>query len=61
MDILTIDFETPFTFTVENQEVRIITFRTAEHGNIKFGIDAPRALKVNREEIYLANQAAEKS
>ena len=53
MDILMLPFETPLTFTVEGHTIKLIAFKTLEHGNIKFGIDAPRSLKVNREEIYL--------
>lgn len=54
MDIITIPFEKTFSLTVDGQHVKIVMFRTLEQGNIKFGIDAPRSLKVNREEVYLA-------
>lgn len=60
MDIITIPFEETFSLTVDGQHVKIITFRTLEPGNIKFGIDAPRSLKVNREEVYLALKEEEK-
>lgn len=63
MDILTVSFESPFTFTIQGQEVKVVTFKTLEHGNIKFGIDAPRTIKVNREEVHLglAKQPVEKT
>ena len=54
MNIVTIDFEEPLTLLVNNETVRIVAFKTQEHGHIKFGIDAPRSIKVHREEVYLA-------
>lgn len=56
MDILTVPFESPFTLIVRGQTIQIITFKTPEHGNIKFGIEAPRSVQINREEIHLAIQ-----
>lgn len=56
MDILTLPFESSFTLTVQGQTIHLITFKTPEHGNIKFGIDAPRSVQINREEIHLAIQ-----
>ena len=54
MDITTIPFEAPMHIDINGQKVEIIAFRTAEHGNIKFGVNAPRSINVHREEIYLA-------
>ncbi|MCX7114300.1 MAG: carbon storage regulator [Gammaproteobacteria bacterium] len=54
MDILSLPFETPLILTIKGETVKIVTFKTLEHGNIKFGIDAARSVKVNREEIHLA-------
>jgi carbon storage regulator len=54
MNIVTIDFEEPLTLLVNNETVRVVAFKTQEHGHIKFGIDAPRSIKVHREEVYLA-------
>lgn len=59
MDIMTVPFEETFTLTVDGQNVKIVIFRTLEQGNIKFGIDAPRSLKVNREEVYLSQMEEE--
>ncbi|OGV27556.1 MAG: carbon storage regulator [Legionellales bacterium RIFCSPHIGHO2_12_FULL_37_14] len=59
MDIINLPFEEPLTLTVNGVAIKLVTFRTLEHGNIKFGIDAPRSLKVNREEVYLALNAEE--
>lgn len=55
MNIITIPFEEPFLISLKNGEiVQIITFKTLEHGNIKFGVQAPRSVQVHREEIYYA-------
>ncbi|MCH9690143.1 MAG: carbon storage regulator [Gammaproteobacteria bacterium] len=54
MDIVTVDFEEPLVLTVNNEVVRVVAFKTQEHGHIKFGVDAPRSIKVHREEVYLA-------
>jgi carbon storage regulator len=53
MDIFTLPFEKEIIIRIKDQDIKLITFRTPEHGNIKFGIDAPRSVKVNREEVYL--------
>jgi carbon storage regulator len=54
MDIITIAFEEPLIFTVEGERVQLVAFKTLEHGNIKFGVQAPRSINVHREEIYHA-------
>ncbi|QBS11508.1 carbon storage regulator [Legionella geestiana] len=54
MNILMLPFEEPLTITVNGEKVSLVAFRTLEHGNIKFGVEAPRSLKVHREEIYQA-------
>ncbi|MDF1678216.1 MAG: carbon storage regulator [Legionellaceae bacterium] len=54
MDIVTIDFEEPLVLSVNNEAVRVVAFKTQEHGHIKFGVAAPRSVKVHREEVYLA-------
>lgn len=54
MDILTVNFEEPFTIQLQGHTVKIVAFLTQEHGNIKFGVDAPRSVNVHREEIYQA-------
>ena len=54
MDIINVPFEEPFTVELNGEKVQVIAFKTLEHGNIKFGVDAPRSVKVHREEIYHA-------
>lgn len=54
MEIITLPFEEPIQINLNGEIVTVIAFKTAERGNIKFGIEAPRSIKVNREEIYRA-------
>lgn len=54
MNIVTIPFEEPLTVSVNGNSIQIIAFKTLEHGNIKFGVQAPRSVAVHREEIYHA-------
>lgn len=54
MDILSVPFETVFALTIKGELIKIRTFKTPEHGNIKFGIEAPKSVTINREEIHLA-------
>ncbi len=54
MNIVTVSFEEPILFNIQGQMVQVVAFKTPEHGNVKFGINAPRAIQVHREEIYLA-------
>ena len=54
MDIISLQFEEPLIICVADTVVKILTFKTQEHGNIKFGVDAPRSVNVHREEIFHA-------
>lgn len=54
MDILTVPFEEPLTVCINGEFVQVVAFKTLEHGNIKFGVEAPRSIEVHREEIYHA-------
>lgn len=54
MDIISLEFEKPLMITIGNTIVKILAFKTAEHGNIKFGVEAPRTINVHREEIFHA-------
>jgi len=60
MNIVTASFEEPLVFCVNGEVIRLVAFKTPEHGNIKFGVDAPRTVKVHREEIYQAIKLKEK-
>ena len=52
MEILTLEFEKEMKLNVNKHEVTLKCFKTDEHGNIKFGVDAPRIISVDREEIF---------
>ncbi|HBI21543.1 MAG TPA: carbon storage regulator [Legionella sp.] len=54
MNIMTLSFEEPIVLSVAGEQVKIVVFKTQEHGNVKFGIEAPRSVNVHREEIYYA-------
>lgn len=54
MDIIHLPFEETFQIKLNNDIITLVVYRTNEYGNIKFGIEAPRTVKVNREEIYNA-------
>jgi carbon storage regulator len=54
MNIVTVPFEEPLIVQVNGVVVQIVAFKTLEHGNIKFGVQAPRSVEVHREEIYNA-------
>ncbi len=56
MEIYNLDFEKKLIIQLNNQSITLTVFRTIEHGNIKFGIDAPAAIRINRQEIYLKKQ-----
>lgn len=61
MEIITIPFEEPLQINLNGEIVSVIAFKTTERGNIKFGIEAPRSIKVNREEIYRAMKKQQSS
>lgn len=56
MDIVKVPFESKLILVINNQEIKLTAFLTAEQGNIKIGIDAPRGIAVDREEIYIIKQ-----
>lgn len=52
MEIIHLPFEQTYTLDVYGQTIQITLYKTAEDGQVKFGINAPRQVKVNREEVY---------
>ncbi|HEM7073810.1 TPA: carbon storage regulator [Legionella pneumophila] len=57
MEIRTVAFESELIITLENNQKVVITpFKTDEPGNFKLGIDAPKHVSINRQEIYLRKQ-----
>ncbi len=51
MNIITLPFEESLKLNVNGEIVELIAFKTLEHGNIKFGVNASRSVKVHREEV----------
>ncbi len=60
MDIISLQFEEPLLIRISDTVVKILAFKTQEHGNIKFGVDAPRTVNVHREEIFHAIKQKER-
>lgn len=60
MNILTVSFEEPLIICVAGEMIKLVGFKTPEHGNVKFGVEAPRSIKVHREEIYNAIKEKQK-
>lgn len=57
MEIRTVAFESDLIIILENNQKVVITpFKTNEPGHFKLGIDAPKQVTVNRQEIYLKKQ-----
>lgn len=54
MNIVSLSFEEPISILINGERVQGVAFKTAERGNIKFGIQAPRSIQVHRDEIYQA-------
>ncbi len=53
MDIISLQFEEPLMICIAGTVVKILAFKTQDNGNVKFGVDAPREIQVNREEILV--------
>ena len=57
MEIRTVAFESDLIITLkDNQKIVITPFKTHEPGNFKLGIEAPKHVSINRQEIYLRKQ-----
>lgn len=54
MDILTLNIEEALLIHVDNEWVKVTPFKSHEPGQVKLGIEAPRSIKVHREEVYKA-------
>jgi carbon storage regulator len=54
MDIVSLNFDVPLLIRIGTNTIKLVAFKTAEQGNIKFGVEAPRTINVHREEIYHA-------
>ncbi|PJE14684.1 carbon storage regulator [Legionella sp.] len=56
MEIIKLNFEEKLIITMKSICITLAPFKTDEPGNCKFGVDAPRTISVNREEIYYQKQ-----
>ena len=61
MDIISLEFEEPLMVKIGAITVKILAFKTTEHGNIKFGVEAPRTVNIHREEIFHAIKRKEQT
>lgn len=52
MEILSLDYEQPMSLTIGTSTITFTVFKSPELGVVSIGVDAPRTLSVNREEIY---------
>ena len=61
MEIVNIDFETALTIEINGEKILVTPFKERDPNVIKLGIDAPRSITVNREEVQqqLQNQESE--
>ena len=57
MEIKTVSFEEPLIIDINGKKVEINCFKTSEQSNIKIGVNAPKCISINREEVhYLKNK-----
>jgi len=54
MEILTVDFENHALLEINGELVKITPFKERESYIVKIGVDAPKNMVVNREEIHKA-------
>ena len=52
MEIVNMSFQEKLIIKVKNQRVIIVAKPFSSHGDVSFGIDAPKSMSVNREEIH---------
>lgn len=52
MKIISISFEEPLLIDLYGEKIDLRVFKTLESDQIKFGINAPLAIQVHREEVY---------
>jgi sRNA-binding carbon storage regulator CsrA len=57
MEIRTIPFEDNLIIIKNNQRIVITPFLNGEYGTVKMGIEAPRGIGVDREEIHKLKKA----
>lgn len=53
MDIINLEFNDSIMFDVNNESIKLTLLRNKENQDeYALGVDAPRAVSINREEIY---------
>lgn len=61
MEIKSTDFESELIIILKDKQKVVITpFKTQDIGVIKLGVDAPKQVMVNRQEIYFKKQDQQK-
>jgi len=53
MEILMVDFEDHALLNINGELVKLTPFKERDPNIIKVGVDAPKSMTVNREEIHL--------
>ena len=53
MEIITVDFEDHALLNINGELVKLTPFKERDPNIIKVGVDAPKSMTVNREEIHL--------
>lgn len=60
MDIMTLDYDDSFVIELRGERVRISLLRNKENPDeYALGVDAPRSVAINREEIYLRKKRSQ--
>jgi carbon storage regulator len=52
MEIVILEYEHHFSLTIDSSLINVTAFMSSDSGVVSIGIEAPRTLAVNREEIY---------
>lgn len=58
MEIMNLSFEEPLTIELRGQRLSVTVFKSLEEGVYQVGIEAPKSISVNREEVQLAKKSS---
>lgn len=56
MELIYIEFEKNLVIERGNMKITLTPFETLTYGTVSLGVEAPRSVAVNREEIYKQKQ-----